>query len=330
MSDTHTKPFSIVRERPIKVAVVAFNGISPFHLAIPGVVFAEASVDAHSPRFEVKVCAAEPQPLLTSAGYRIDGLRDLTWLRRADWVIVPTWRDIEKAPPATLTRALQSARGRGAFVVGLCLGVYVLAHAGLLNGRRATTHWAYAGSLAERFPQVQLEVDALYIEDQGVMTSAGTTAALDACLQLVRRTQGQEWAHRVARQLVMAPHRDGGQAQYLVCPLPQNPRDERFVRLLEHLRQRLDQAHTLDDLAQRMHMSRRHFSRHFKAQTGASLGHWLLHERLQRAQQLLESSRHSVERVAQACGMGSPENLRHHFRKAFRISPSSWRQRFQT
>lgn len=311
----------------VRIAVIAFDGISPFHLAIPGVVFGEALKAPHP--FELVICAAERQPLVTRAGYRISGLAPLQALADADVVVVPSWRDVDERPPERLLLALRSASQAGAYIVGLCLGAHVLAEAGLLDGRCATTHWEYAARLAERFPAIDVRPDVLYVEDRGVMTSAGTAAGLDACLQILRQRLGSARASQAARRLVIPPHRDGGQAQFIEQPLPLTPGGHRLTRLIESVRQRLHEAHDLDRLAAEAHMSRRSFTRQFKALTGSTVLHWLLTERLQRAQQLLEQTGQPIERVAELAGFGAAEALRYHFRRQFHTTPAEWRRRFR-
>lgn len=311
----------------VRVGVVAFDRISPFHLAIPGVVFGEALSDPNP--FDVVVCSADPQPLTTSTGYRLGGLAPLTALRGAAIVVVPSWRDIGERPPERLLRALRRARASGACVVGLCLGAYVLAEAGLLNGRRATTHWEFASAMAARFVDVEMLPDVLYVEDRGVMTSAGTAAGLDACLQLLRQRMGSARASQVARRLVIPPHRDGGQAQFIEHALPLTTGGHRLARLIDSVRERLHERHDLDSLAAEACLSRRSLTRQFKSLTGSSVLQWLLTERLHLAQRMLEQTDQPIERVAELAGFGSAEALRHHFRKAFRTAPAQWRRRFR-
>jgi transcriptional regulator GlxA family with amidase domain len=214
-------------------------------------------------------------------------------------------------------------------VVGLCLGAYVLAEAGLLDGREATTHWAYADDFSRRYPKVRLKPDVLYVDNGGVVTSAGTAAGIDCCLHMLRQRHGAEMANQVARRLVVAPHRQGGQAQFIEQPLPDNPRDSRLAGLIDQVRATLDQAHSLDSLAQQALMSRRTFTRHFRQLTGTTVGQWLLAERLARTQRLLEATDESIERIAMLAGFGATVSLRHHFRQAFGVSPQAWRQTFR-
>lgn len=309
------------------IAVVAFDRISPFHLSVPCVIFG----DPHPglPGFDFKVCAGEPGPLNTTAGFSLGVEYGLEALATADTVIVPSWRDPAERPPAPLLQALVLAQQRGAQVVGLCLGAYVLAEAGLLDGRQATTHWAYARDFAQRFPAVRVDADVLYVEDGPVLTSAGTAAGLDCCLHMLRQRYGASAANSVARRLVVPPHRQGGQAQFIEQPVPGTASNSRLSGLLDWVRSHLDQAHSLDSLAARALMSRRTLSRQFRQLTGASLGEWLHNERLSLTQRLLEGSDHSVEAIAALAGFGSPESLRLHFRRAFGVSPTAWRQTFR-
>jgi transcriptional regulator GlxA family with amidase domain len=211
----------------------------------------------------------------------------------------------------------------------LCLGAYVLAEAGLLDHRRATTHWEFTGQMAKRFPAIQVEPDVLYVDDGRVMTSAGTAAGLDACLELVRQRVGAARAGQIARRLVIPPHRAGGQAQFIEQPLPLTTGGHRLSQLIESVRMRLHQVHTLDSLSAEAQMSRRTFTRQFKALTGSTVLTWLLTERLHFTQQLLERTDQSIERIAELAGFGSVESLRHHFRSAFRIAPIDWRRSFR-
>lgn len=311
-----------------RIAVVAFDRISPFHLSVPCLVFGEDRRELGVGPAPLTVCAAEPGPLRTSAGFAIQAARSLAALRQAEVIIVPSWRDTRETPPEPLLRALRAAHGRGATIVGLCLGAYVLAEAGLLDGRPATTHWHWAADFAARFPQVRLDPRVLYVDDGDLVTSAGTAAGLDCCLYLLRRWCGSEIANRVARRLVVAPHRPGGQAQFVEQPLPARSSDTRLTALLAWLQAHLDQAHSIDALAARAAMSRRSFTRHFQQATGTTLVSWLTEQRLARARLLLESTELSIEAIAAEVGFGSPVSLRQHFVAQVGVSPRQYRQQY--
>lgn len=309
------------------VAVVAFDRISSFHLSVPCVVFGESFPG--TPPFRLAVCSWEPGPLSTSGGFDISLHHGLEALAEARTVIVPSWRDADEPPPRALLDALVAAHAHGAQVVGLCLGAYALAEAGLLDGLRATTHWAFADHFARRYPRVRVEPEMLYVEDGSLLTSAGTAAGIDCCLHIVRQHYGADSANTLARILVTPPHRQGGQAQFIEHPLPATHRDSRLAELLAWVRENLQQPHSLDSLAGKALMSRRSFTRHFRQLTGTTVGQWLLAERLALTQRLLETTDQPVERIAQLAGIGSPESLRHHFRRSLGISPSAWRRNFR-
>ncbi|EDZ98988.1 transcriptional regulator, AraC family [Burkholderia sp. H160] len=311
------------------VAVVAFDRISPFHLSVPCVVFGEDRRDGGVPAFDFRVCAAETGALATTAGFSIALTHGLEALADAHTIIVPSWRDPDEPPPAALLDALRAAHARGALLVGLCLGAFVLAAAGILDGRPASTHWAWADDFARRYPRVRLDPDVLYVDDGNVLTSAGTAAGLDCCLHVLRKICGARAANHVARRLVVSPHRQGGQAQYVQQPMPPNPRGDRLSGLLDWVSGNLATPHTLDTLAARALMSRRTFTRRFRLATGTTVGAWLLAQRLALAQQLLESTDESVEAIAANAGFGSAASLRQHFGDAFRTSPTAWRREFR-
>lgn len=311
------------------IAVIAFNRISPFHLSVPCAVFGEDRRDAGVPRFEVLVCGVEKGAVTTNAGFSLTGLHRLSAVERAGIVIVPSWRDTNELPPPSLLTALRQAAERGVILVGLCLGSYVLAAAGLLDNRRATTHWHWANDLADRYPLVQVDRNVLYVDEGRVITSAGGAAGIDCCLHLLRRLHGAEIASRVARRLVVPPHRQGGQAQYIELPLMQTPAVDRFTEMLEWVQERLNEPHTLDAMAARACMSRRTLTRHFRQVTSATVGVWLLNQRLALAQRLLETTGKAIAVVAEESGFGSEAALRMHFNKTFLISPARYRREFR-
>lgn len=324
MSETNSQP------RALRVAVVAFDGITPFHLSVPCLVFGARLDRPELPAFDVVVCAAEEGDLRTSAGFSITTGFGLAALDDADIVIVPSWHEDCRPTPPALLDALRRAHARGARVLGLCLGAFPLAEAGLLDGRTATTHWEYAAELAARHPAVRVDREVLYVDEGRVLTSGGVAAGLDCCLHLLRGLCGAETANRIAKRLLIAPHREGGQAQFIERPIPVSKSDERFARILEWVTRHLDEAHTVDSLAARAAMSRRNFTRRFRQTTGTSFKQWLLNQRLAHAQRMLENTDAPVEAVAHEAGFGTALSLRQHFRTALRTSPSVYRKLFRS
>jgi AraC family transcriptional activator FtrA len=253
---------------------------------------------------------------------------DLSALRRADTIVIPGWRGAEERPSRDVTDALLKAHRRGARLVSICSGVFVLAATGLLNGRRATTHWRYAETLRRQYPEIEVDPDVLYVDDGDVLTSAGSAAGIDLCLHIVRQDFGAKVANQVARRLIMPPHREGGQAQFIPRPVPDAERPW-LSHLLEWAERRLHEPLTVSRLARAANMSRRTLSRHFAAATGSSPAHWVTGLRIAQARDLLETTARPIERIAVECGFSSSALLRHHFRQRVRMSPGAYRQRFQ-
>lgn len=312
-----------------EVAVVAFPGISPFHLSVPSTVFAARSRSAPTPRYRVTVCAEEPGLISTDAGYDLAVARGLDALAEADTVVIPSWH-VGREPSADLVAAVVAAHDRGARVVGLCLGSFVVAAAGLVDGREVATHWSAAPELARRHPSAIVRSDVLWCDLGDVVTSAGVAAALDCCLHVVRGDHGAAFAADVARALVLAPHRDGSQAQYIPAPVAPEPSADPVEVAMGWAAARLDEPLDLDTWAASVHQSRRTFTRHFRARTGVSPARWLLRQRLVRARVLLESTDEPVEQVAASSGFGSSAALRQHFAREFRTSPRQHRATFRT
>ncbi|WP_205743321.1 helix-turn-helix domain-containing protein [Geobacter sp. FeAm09] len=311
------------------IAVIAFDEISPFHLSVPCMVFGEERDTPDGPRFNLLVCAAGRRVLRSSAGFEIRAQHTLRDAEQADIVIVPSWRDTDELPPERLLHFLAGAHQHGATVVGLCLGTFVLAAAGLLDNRPATTHWGWADDLARRYPSIVVKPDVLYVDDGDVITSAGAAAGIDCCLHILRRLHGAEAAGRVARRMVVPPHRQGGQAQYIEMPISVTSGEDRFSRNLEWVQRHLDQAHSIDTLADRFMMSRRSFTRRFRRMTGTTVGAWLLGQRLALAQRLLEATSTPIAMIAQQAGFGSEASLRQHFSRELQTSPFRYRREFR-
>ena len=310
------------------IAVIAYDGISPFHLSVPCIVFGDDLLRLGAPRYELRVCAERTGAVSTLSGFAIQVEHDLAALEQADTVIIPSWSSPEAQPSAAMLAALQQAHARGARVVGLCLGTFVLAQAGLLQGRSASTHWAWADDFAKDHPEVKLDRHALYTDGGNITTSAGTAAAIDCCLHLIRLDHGAEIANRVARRLVVAPHRHGNQSQYIEMPLSETERPDAVSAALDWAMAHLNEPINVEQLAQKAHMSARNFSRHFKRKTGATVVQWLLHQRLAVAQRLLERGDGSIDQVAETAGFGSTVSFRLQFTRMFSISPASYRKQF--
>lgn len=310
------------------VAAIAFDGISPFHLSVPCLVFGADRTELGLPRFDFRVCAIEDGPIRTDAGLTIGVPHGLSALNDADIVIVPSWKDLGSSPPAALIDALLGAHERGALIVGLCLGTFAVAATGLLSGRRAATHWAYADQLQELYPDILVEPEVLYIDNGDVVTSAGVAAGLDCCLHVVRARYGAEAALRLARQIVLSPHRQGGQAQFIERPIARTGNADRFTQALEAVRKTLGEPHSLDSVAGHAGLTRRTFTRRFQKTIGTSFGDWLTDQRVQLAQRLLEATEKSMDTVAFEAGFGSATSLRQHFAARLRTSPAQYRREF--
>ncbi|TIM44195.1 MAG: helix-turn-helix domain-containing protein [Mesorhizobium sp.] len=310
------------------VAAIAFDGISPFHLSVPCLVFAEDRTTLGLPRFEFRVCAIEDGPIRTDAGLTISVPHGLSALDGADIVIVPSWKNLEVPPLAALIEALRRAHRRGALIVGLCLGTFAVAATGLLSGRRAATHWAFSDQLQALYPDILVEPEVLYIDNGDVVTSAGVAAGLDCCLHIIRARYGAEAALRLARQIVLSPHRQGGQAQFIERPIATTGNADRFTQALDTVRMTLHEPHSLDSVAATAGLTRRTFTRRFQKTIGTSFGDWLTDQRVALAQRLLEVTEKSMDMIAFEAGFGSATSLRQHFAARLRTTPAQYRREF--
>ncbi|WGL29773.1 GlxA family transcriptional regulator [Pectobacterium brasiliense] len=311
----------------VTVAIVITEGFSTFHLSVPLILFSDAVTEQKL--FVCRICAEQPGIIWSDDGTAVRAEYNLDVLPEADIVIIPFWNNVKEKPSQHLMDTLVAARGAGASIVGLCLGGFVVAYAGLLDGHRAATHWEYEKIFHQLFPKVRLDVNVLYTEDDGLVTSAGTAAALDCCLYLIRQRFGNQLANRIARRMVVPPHRDGGQAQFIEQVVPRSTTDNRINMLLDYLQRNLHQVHNIDSLARFASMSRRTLTRHFLKATGMSVGDWLTTERLHRSQELLEITRLSVEQVSDKVGFQSVITFRQIFRERTGVSPSDWRKTFR-
>lgn len=313
---------------PHRVAVPVLDGMPLFEIAVAGEVFGMPRPDLLRRPYAVQVCTVGRQPVRTQgAEVTFAAGSGLDQVRCAETVVVPALPSYDAEVPPELIDALQEASRRGARIAAVCTGAFALAAAGLLDGRRATTHWMHAAALADRFPSVEVDPGVLYVVDGSVATSAGTAAGLDLCLELVRRDHGTAVAAEVARRLVVPPHRQGGQAQYVSTPLP-DMSDAALAPLLDWARARLDRALTLKLLAREAGVTTRTLTRRFAAELGMPPLQWLISERVRRARQLLENTDLSVEVIAEQCGLGTAANLRIHFVRAAGVTPSAYRTAF--
>ncbi|WP_440554145.1 GlxA family transcriptional regulator [Streptomyces sp. SCPE 10] len=311
------------------VAAVLLNGVHPFELGVVCEVFGIDRSDEGLPVYDFAVVSAEGPDLGTHCGFTVSTPHGLERLEEADLIAVPAGESYaERDYPPQLLDALRRAVGRGCRVLSVCSGVFVLAAAGLLDGRRCAVHWHHAEQLARRYPRLAVEPDVLYVDEDPVITSAGTAAGIDACLHLVRKEQGPEVANKIARRMVVPPHRDGGQAQYIERPLPKAPCDT-VGEVLVWMEVHLDAEVTVEQLAARAHMAPRTFARRFQQETGTTPYRWILRQRVLRAQELLEGTDETVDAIAARTGFGTAAALRHQFVRALGTTPNAYRRAFR-
>lgn len=311
------------------VSVLAYDGMSAFETGIVTEVFGLVWPDVDAEWYELTVCTERPEPLRVIGGATLSSPRGLDALAAAGTVIVPSVADIDVPPSPELVAALRLAHRRGARLVSICSGAFALAAAGLLDGRRATTHWCYAEQLRRRFPKIEVDPAPLYVDDGDVLTSAGCAAGLDLSLHIVRRDFGAAVVNAIARRLVVQPHREGGQAQYIEAPVASDPDDDRVTRSMTWARERIAEPITVDGLARIAHMSTRTYLRHFARNAGTSPIRWLITQRVQASLPLLETTTMPVERIAATVGFDAPVTFRHHFHAVMRTSPSAYRRTFR-
>ncbi|MEV0230788.1 helix-turn-helix domain-containing protein [Nonomuraea sp. NPDC050786] len=312
-----------------KVVAVVGDMAAAFELGIVCQVFGLDRAEDGLPGYDFAVCAARPGTIRTTSGFAVQVEHGLERLADADLVAVPAWPQLDGPVPAPLLSALREAVGRGARVLTICTGAFLPAAAGLLDGRRATTHWQFTELLAHRHPKISVEPGILYVEDGPVLSSAGAAAGIDACLHLVRLEHGAATANALARRLVVPAHRAGGQAQYVEAPMPSPRTPYELSELLDWIQEHLDQPLTVEALAARAAMSPRTFARRFKALTGTTPHRWLLDRRLRLAEELLETTDLGVDAIAVRAGFGAADTLRHHFTARRGIPPVLYRRAFR-
>jgi AraC family transcriptional regulator, transcriptional activator FtrA len=312
-----------------KIAILTYDGLCTFEYGIVSEVFGLYRPEVGGYLYDVSSVSLEKRPLHAVGGldFTVTGTR--ADLESADTIVVPGWRGKDEPVPMAICDALRIAHERGARLVSVCSGIYVLAAAGLLSNRRATTHWRYAEDFCRKFPDVRLQPNELYVDEGDIVTSAGSSAGIDACLHIVRCDHGPKIANSVARRLVMHSHRQGGQAQFIEQPMPKSGQGDRLSELMDRLRETIMEDHGVTSMAKLAGMSERNFQRRFSAMTGVPVMQWLAQERVSRACLLLETSDSPLDHVCDAVGFGTLENMRYHFRKALLVSPAEYRKRFR-
>ena len=309
-----------------RVVALAYDRLWPFELGIAAEIFGWHRPELETGWYDFRV-AGPDGPVRSIGGFSVTLDDGYEILGEADTIIIPGWRDLEEPPPEEVTGPLRAAHARGARLFSYCTGAFVLAHAGVLDGKKATTHWRYIPAFMQRFPGIEVVEDVLYVDDSDIITAAGSSSAIDASLHLVRKDYGSEIANKVARSLVTPPHRDGGQSQYIEAPYQERP-GKSVASVLDWARERLDQPLTITELAAHAGMSERTFLRRFREGMGLTPLKWLRRERVFRAMSLLEKTGLDLADVSIQCGFGSVETFRTAFREIAGTSPNAYRKRF--
>ncbi len=310
-----------------KVAVLVYDGLCAFEFACVTEVFGLPRPEVGEPWYEFQTCAQSSRWLHSQYGLKVQATNNLEFLALAGTIVIPGWQAIDAKVPKPIVDALIQAHQNGARLVSICSGVAVIAATGLLNGKRATTHWRYASALQKIYPNIEVDSSVLYVDEGQILTSAGSAAGLDLCLYLVRRDFSPKIANQVARRLVVPPHRDGGQAQFVERPMAFQTRDG-LSTLMDYVQRRLADDWTITRLADKAAMSERTLIRRFQESTGLAPASWLIGIRVDRARELLEGGTQSIDLIAEQVGLGTASTLRHHFRKRLGTSPAAYRSRF--
>ena len=311
---------------PVVVALL-YDGLCMFEFACAAEVFGLPRPELLPNWYRFETCGVR-RSIRGQYGSRIDVDGGLEKLESAGTIIIPGWKGIDAPVPTPILEALRAAHARGARLLSICSGAFVIAATGLLDDKRAATHWRYAASLQRQYPSITVDANALYVDEGQVLTSAGSAAGLDLFLHLIRRDFGSEIANHVARRLVIPPHRDGGQAQFVERPIQKYERNA-LSKLIDTMRRHLDESFSISDMSRMASMSERTFMRRCKSSTGMTPADWLTFVRVDRARELLESSRLSIEQIASQTGLGTATTLRHHFHRKLGVSPSDYRDRFK-
>ena len=309
------------------VVALAYDRLCTFEFGCTVELFALERPELDVDWYDFAVCAVEPGTIRAAGGITVQAPYAPELLERADTIVIPGWRDADEVPPPAVLDMIRAAHSRGARLCSICSGVFVLAAAGVLDGQRATTHWRYADRLAQRYPRIQVQPDDLYVDNGQIITAAGSAAGLDMLLHLVRRDYGAKVGNLVAQRLVVAPHREGGQAQFLPRPMAQGEQG-RLSRLMDWLRSHPEQPHTVSSMAERAAMSPRTLQRQFQQATGLGPVEWLIRERVAIVKDMLEVPDVPLAQISERAGFGSEESLRHHFRRLAGTTPGAYRRRF--
>ena len=312
-----------------RVAALAYDGLGTFEFGIVVEVFGLRRSGLGVEWYDFEVCSLERRPIRAAGGILVEAPKGLRSLQRAGTIVIPGWKLDDEPPPQELVKTLRSAHAGGARLVSICSGVFLLAATGLLDGKRVTAHWRHVDRFRARFPNIRLEPDMLYVDEGSILTSAGSAAGIDLCLHIVRLDYGAEIANQIARRLVMPPHRDGGQAQYIENPI-RNDAAGGLARVLEWAQSHLGSPLRVEDLAKRASMSPRTFARRFRQETGTTPHQWLMHQRLLEVQRRLEKTNATRDQIAEAVGLETAATLRHHFRRTMGTAPSVYRRQFST
>ena len=312
---------------PRRVAALVYDGLGTFEFGIVVEVFGLPRTGLGVKWYDFEVCSIERRPVHADGGILVQAPRGLTALRKAGTIVIPGWPLNDSAPPQRLLNELRAAHAAGARLVSICSGVFLLAATGLLDGKRVTAHWRHVDRFRARFPNIRVQPDVLYVDEGNILTSAGSAAGLDLCLHIVRRDYGAETANTLARRLVIPPHREGGQAQYIQAAISTNTNGG-LAPVLEWARNNLSKTLRIRDMARKAAMSPRNFARQFRQQTGTTPHQWLTHLRVMEAQRRLEKTAASIDQIAEAVGLQTAATLRQHFHRVVGTAPGAYRKQF--
>lgn len=310
------------------VVTFIYNKLCTFEFGCAVGIFGIERPELNFPSYQFATCALKPGKIKAAGGITMETPYSLKYLDKADTIIIPGWPDLETKPPVELINKIRSAYKRGARICSICLGSFVLAEAGILDGKKATTHWLHAKELKNRYPKISIDPNVLYVDEGQVITSAGSAAGLDMFLHLIKKDHGSKIANQIAQRIVIPPHREGGQAQFIPKPILSSE-SANLTKLLHWIRQHLQMNHTITSLAKRAAMSARTLHRKFFEETGLSPYGWIIRERIEKVKEYLESSEKTLPHIADLSGFGSVESLRKHFRRYVLISPIAYRQQFK-